>query len=135
MAASVAGVMSLTWKVSRTIGSYCKSVKNARKDIQQIAQELASMQDTLAQLDELLRSQRLNTEHFNQGSVLATALTICSESIQTIFSKIQTLEVSGLDRVWEKLKWPFSEKEMQTNLDTLRRCAATFQFALTVEGW
>ena len=135
MAASVAGLIGLTLKVSRTIGSYCKSVKNAPKDMQQIAQELASMQDTLGQLDELLRSQQLKAKYFNQSSVLATALTVCSDSTKRILSKMQTLEVGGLDRVWEKLKWPFNEKEMQKTFDTLRRCAATFQFALTVEGW
>ena len=135
MAATVAGLMSLTLQTSHTIGSYCKSFKNARKDIRQIAQELASMQDTLGQLDELLRSQQLKIKYFNQSSVLATALTICSNSIKTISSKVETLEGEGLDRLWEKFKWPFSEKEMQKTLATLRRCAATFQFALTVEGW
>ena len=135
MAASVAGLVSLTLGLSRTIASYCKSVKDARKDVQEIAQELASMNDILHQLDGLLRSQQLKTKIFDSSSVLATAITTCGNSIRRISSKVQKLEVDSLARVWEKLKWPFNEKEMQMILVTLQRCAATFQFSLTVEGW
>ncbi len=135
VAASVAGLVSLAFEVSSTVSSYCKSVKNARKEVQDTAQELASMQNTLQQLDELLHSQRLKSRLFDSSSVLVTALTICSNIIKTISSKVQALDADCFARVWEKLKWPFSEKEMQKTLTTLRRCAATFQFSLTVEGW
>lgn len=134
IAASVAGLVSLTLEVSRTVGTYCKSVKNTRKDVQDTAQELASMYEILHQLDELLRSQQLKTK-IDSNSVLAKAITVCGNSIKKISSKIQTLESDGLARVWEKLKWPFNEKEMQNLLATLRKCAATFQFSLTIEGW
>ena len=135
VAANVAGLVSLTLKVSSTIGSYCKSVKSARKDVQEVAQELASMHDVLRQLDELLRSQQLKTKVFESTSVLATAITICRKNVQRISSKVQKLESDRLASIWEKLKWPFSEKEMQKILATLQRCAATFQFSLTIEGW
>ena len=135
MAASVAGLVGLTLKVSSTIGSYCKSVKNARKDVQEVAQELENMQDLLHQLRELLRSQQLKTKFFESTSVLATAITVCGNNVESIFSKVQKLESDGLASLWEKLKWPFTEKEMQKILATLQRCAATFQFSLTIEGW
>lgn len=134
IAASVAGLIGLTSKVSRIIDSYCKSVKNARKDVQDTAQELASMYDALHQLDGLLRSQQLKTQ-IDSNSVLLNAITLCGNSIRRISSKVQTLEADGLARVWEKLKWPFNEKEMQKILATLRKCAATFQFSLTIQGW
>ena len=135
MAASLAGLVSLTLTVSSTIGSYCKSVKNARKDVQEVAQELENMQDLLHQLRQLLRSQQLKTKVFESTSVLATAITVCGNNVKSIFSKVQKLESDGLAGLWEKLKWPFTEKEMQKILATLRRCAATFQFSLTIEGW
>ena len=135
MAASVAGLVSLTFKVSSTIGSYCKSVKNARKDVQEVAQELTSMLNLLNQLLEFLRSQQLKTKFFESTSVLATAITVCGNNVQKISSKVQKLDSDGLASIWEKLKWPFSEKEMQKILVTLRSCAATFQFSLTIEGW
>ena len=135
MAASVANLVSLTLDVSSTIGSYCKSVKNARKDIQEVAQELASMHNVLHQLDELLRSRQLKIKFFESNSVLATAITICGNNVKCISSKVEKLESGGLASIWEKLKWPFSEKEMKKILATLRRCAAAFQFALTTQGW
>ena len=135
MAASVAGLVSLTLKVSSTIGSYCRSVKNARKDVHEVAQELASMLNLLHQLLEFLRSQQLKTKFFESTSVLATAITVCGNNVQRISSRVQKLDSDGLASIWEKLKWPFSEKEMQKILATLRSCAATFQFSLTIEGW
>ena len=135
MAAGVAGLVSLTLDVSTTIGSYCKSVKNARKDVQELAQELASMHSLLHQFGEFLRSQQLKTKSFESASVLATAIAVCRNNVRKISSKVQKLESDGLASLWEKLKWPFSEKEMQKILTTLRRCAATFQFSLTIEGW
>ena len=135
MAASVAGLLKLTSDVSSTIGSYCKSVKNARKDVQEVARELASMHNVLHQLDELLRSQQLKTKFFESTSVLATAITICGSNAKSISSKMEKLESDGLASIWEKLKWPFSEKEMKNILVSLRRCAATFQLSLTTEGW
>lgn len=134
IAASLAGLVSLTSRVSRTIGSYCKSVKDARKDVQDTAQELASMYDVLHQLDGLLRSQQLKTK-IDSNSVLAKAIAVCGNNVERLSSKVQRLELDGLARVWEKLKWPFNEKEMQKILATLRKCAATFQFSLTIEGW
>lgn len=135
MAANVAGLVSLTLDVSRTIGSYCKAVKTARKDVQEIARELASMQDLLQQFDHLLRSQQLESKYFASTSVLVTALDLCGNIIQSISDKVQTLELNWVAQTWEKLKWPFSEKDMLKILATLRRCAATFQFTLTIEGW
>lgn len=134
IAASLAGLVSLTSRVSRTIGSYCKSVKDARKDVQETAQELASMYDVLHQLDGLLRSQQLKTK-IDSNSVLAKAIAVCGNNVERLSSKVQRLELDGLARVWEKLKWPFNEKEMQKIPATLRKCAATFQFSLTIEGW
>ena len=135
LAASVAGLMSLTLEVSHTVRTYCKSVKDARKDVLDIAQELGSLQDILYQLGQVLHSHRLQGNLFDSASVLTTALNTCSEGINKISSKVQAMENDGFARVWEKLKWPFSEKEMLKFLATLQRCAATFQFALTIEGW
>ena len=135
VAASVAGLVSLTLQVSGTIGSYCKAVKNARKDIQEVALELTSMYNVLRELDELLRGPQLKSKVFDRSSVIATALNLCGDTIKHIVSKLQTLEMDGLARIWEKLKWPFNEKEMPKILSTLRRCVATFQFSLTIEGW
>lgn len=135
LAASVAGLISITLEFSRIVGSYCKSVKDARKDVLEIAQELTSIRDVLCQLDEVLRSHLLKTSIFDQNSGLANALDVCEDNIKRISFKMQNLKHDGPARLWEKLKWPFSEKEMQKVLVTLQRCAATFQFALSVEGW
>ena len=135
LAASVAGLVSITIELSGAIHSYCKAVKDARKDVQEMAQELVVMGDLLHQLEEHIRSPHLKTKAFDQSSVLATALSLCGNSIERISTKVHMLRLDGIGGIWEKLKWPFTEKDMQKALATLRRCAATFQFSLTIEGW
>ena len=134
-AASVAGLASLTLEVSLSLTSYCKAVKNARKDVQEVAQELTSIQDVLGQLNNFLRSHQIKTKLFDRNCLLATALNTCGNSIESISSKLQALEADSSSRLWEKLKWPFNEKEMRRTLATLQRSAATFQLSLTIEGW
>ena len=135
IAASVAGLVSLTLEVSSTVGSYCKAVGDAPRSAQEINQELFLLLSILEQLDAFLRDQPAKSTSFDKTSVLATALTSCRDSIDAIFSKLPTPKQNGRLHALDKFKWPFGEKEIQKRLEALRRCTATFQFSLTVEGW
>ncbi|KAG8528638.1 uncharacterized protein KY384_006325 [Bacidia gigantensis] len=48
--------------------------------------------------------------------------------------KLPGLTEGKMNALGGRLKWPFTEKEIIKSLERLRKCAATFQFALTVEG-
>lgn len=135
IAASVAGLVSLTLDASLTVGSYYKAAKDASKTVQEIQQELFLMHSVLQQLDDLLQSQQMKSNAFAQPSVLATAVTSCTQSVGDIYSKLQRPKQDGLSRAKEALKWPFGEKDIQKRLEALRRYTSTFQFSLTVEGW
>ena len=135
VAASIAGLVSLTIQVSGTIGSYCKAVKDAPRSVQEINQELLLLLSALKQLDTFLRTQTLKNNSFDPLSILTTALISCHDSIDAISSELPIRKQDGKSHALDMLKWPFSEKEIQKNLEALRRCTSTFQFALTIEGW
>lgn len=135
IAASVAGLVTLTAQVSISIITYSKAVKDETKSVQEITQELSLMRSVLEQLENLLKGQPMKKSSFDQSSVLATAIFTCRDNIQTISMKLPKSTQNGMSRAMEKFKWPFTEKETQKRLEVLRRCTSTFQFSLTVEGW
>ena len=135
VAASVAGLVSLTFEISQTVGHYYKAVKGAPKSIQKIQQELSLMGSTLQQLEDLLRGSHMSKSSFAQSSVLTTAVTSCIQTIEKISAKLAPAKADRLSRTKEALKWPFSEKEVEKRLEALRRYTSTFQFSLNVEGW
>lgn len=135
IAGTVAGLVTLVIEASQTIVTYYKSVKDGPKSVEELTQELALMHSVLKQLDSFLRSQPLKTASFDHLSVLGSALSTCDNSIRSISSKLQTPKHNGIARALATFTWPFTEKETQKRLEALRRCTATFQFSLTVEGW
>lgn len=137
IATSVAGLISLSAEAIQIIREYYTSVKNAPKDIRDIKTEMESLSIILQRLELLMRSDKIrsNSVSFDTSSVLATALISCETKIREITAKLGRPKESSAARVWERLKWPLSEKEVQKLLETLRRYIHTFQFSLTVDGW
>lgn len=135
IAASVAGLVTLTAQVSISIINYTRAVNDESKSINEITQELTLLQSVLEQLEKLIKGQPIKNASFDQSSVLATAIASCKASIQDISAKLNSPALNGMSRVMQKLKWPFTEKETQKRLEALRRCTSTFQFSLTIEGW
>lgn len=137
IAASVAGLVSLSIEAGKIFGEYYMSAKNAPRAIQDIKTELESLSIILERLELLLRSEKIgcNSFSFDNSSVLTTALVSCETKIRETTSKLEPPKDSSASRMWERLKWPFSENEVEKLLKTLRRYIHTFQFSLTVEGW
>ena len=137
IATGVAGLVALGAEVIKIIEEYYTSAKNAPKEIRDIKTELKSLSMVLQRLEQVLRSDKIgsNSVSFDTSSVLATALISCESKIREVTAKLKRPNDSSTARIWERLKWPFSEKEVQKLLETLRRYIHTFQFSLTIEGW
>lgn len=137
IAATVAGLVSFSIEAGTAIGEYYSSAKNAPTEIQNLKSELESLSMILKRLENVLRSDQIRCDSFSfdTSSVLTTALNSCDKTIRDVSSKLARPKDSGVSRMWERLTWPFNEKEVQKLLETLRRYILTFQFSLTVEGW
>ena len=135
IAAGVAGLITLTGQLSRSLVAYGKAAKREREDLQLLLTEVSLLQSLLQRLDSFLRSNGVANVTFHHTSALKASLAICEETALDLNERLGKLEAPRLSRAVERLKWPFSEKEVDRVLETLRRCTSTFQFSLTLEGW
>lgn len=135
IAAGVAGLITLTGELSRSLVAYGKAVKREREDLQLLLNEVSLLQSLLQSLDTFLRSSGVANVTFHQTSALETSLGVCKKTAIDLNERLHKLEAAGLSRAVEMLKWPFSAKEVARVMETLRRCTSTFQFSLTLEGW
>ena len=135
IAASIAGLVALSSKALHAVVGFHDDVKDAPKEVAGLVQELTSMRAVLLEFELFLRSKSAFSISFGQSSLLVTALASCTNSVESLTGKLQKFEKAGLSRALERFKWPFSEKETKKEVEKLRRYVATFQFALTVEGW
>ena len=135
IAASVAGLINLSTDVYKAIATYTSSVKEASVDILSLAEELSGLQSVLQRLSSFILSGSISAVSFAQSSALALALQKCGKTLSQLSTRLHHLQQDRISRVLERLRWPFSEKDTRSTMDVLRRCASTFQFSLTVEGW
>lgn len=135
IAAGVAGLISLTLQVSKSLKSFSSAAIHEQRDVQALLTEIQTVHSVLGELHPFLSSKNVNSIIFQHSSALETALNSCNDAVKSLQSRLDKLDAGRLARSLERLRWPFSEKEQQKVLQTLGRCTATFQFALTVEGW
>ena len=135
IAVGVASLITFTGELSRSLVAYSKAVKRGREDLHLLLTEVSLLQSSLQRLDSFLRSSDVANVTFHQTSALEASLVVCKETAIGLNERLRKLEAAGFASAVEKLKWPFSAKEVAKVLETLRRCTSTFQFSLTLEGW
>ena len=135
VAASVAGLINLSGDITQAVYRYGKSVKNAGSSIQDMAQELASLQSVLERFCTFLRTGELDAICFEQSSALSLALSRCRDVLSDLSGRLQNMNKNKINKAVESFKWPFSEKDLLKTGELLRSCSSTFQFSMTVEGW
>ena len=133
--AGVAGLVTLTVQVTKSVTSFGRAMIHERQDVQALLKEIETTRSVLQELYPFLSDPKVNSITFQQTSALEVALRICNETIKSLQQRLDNLNSNKVSRSFERLRWPLSDKELQKVLQTLGRCTSTFQFALTVEGW
>ena len=135
-AASVIAVVQISGRVFDLCRTYYLEVKEARKDIQLLRDEVTSLQDVLTNVADLAEdpdSAKLSILGLlNQpdGPVQQ-----CQKDLAGLALKLETgqgkckMKQFGL----RALKWPFSSKDVEKLLTTIGRHKATFNLALTAD--
>jgi hypothetical protein len=133
-AASVIAVVQISAQVFDLCRTYFLEVKEARKDIQLLRDEVTSLQDVLTNVADLAE---------DPGSAKLSILSLlnqqdgplqrCQKDLIGLFAKLELgqgkhkMKQFGL----RALKWPFSSKDVEKLLTTIGRHKATFNLALT----
>lgn len=71
---------------------------------------------------------------FETTSELFCALNGCNQQLQKIQKKLTVQGQGKLQRVVQRLKWPFNEKENGDAVTTLHQFTQLVHFAITMEG-
>ena len=136
LAASVAGLASLALEVSQLLHEYYKTVKNERKDVEELYQEFDTLGQVTIQLRAFLESEKAKGFSFEQtASVICSAVNVCQAKTAEIAIRLKGPKEKVFQRVFERLSWPFKKDDVREMLDMLRRYNYLFQFSLSIEGW
>jgi ankyrin repeat domain-containing protein 50 len=129
-AASVIAVIQISGKIFDLCWTYYSEVKDARKDIRRLRDEVKSLQDVLTNVAELADapgSAKLSILRLNQpdGSIQQ-----CRTELIELARKLETKQ--GKDKM-RALKWPFRSKDVDKAIADIERSKATFSLALAVD--
>lgn len=137
LSASIAGLISLADPVFRAVFKYARAVKDARNDVQALADEISGL------ITILLSLRALSLDLESEGDPFDPALSahhlhhfakVISKIEQRVNKATGSFNRSKLDGVIRRLKWPFSASETKELLDDLSRQKATITMALSAES-
>lgn len=125
-ASGVAGLLSLTIEIVKLSKQYIEGVSSARKDVEQLVQELQSLKETLWQIDAL-----------NNNDVearFAKDMEACAEILRELLAKLKERFQGSHTKVkLKRLTWPFSEKRTMEQIQRLHRYLSVFQTSIGVD--
>ncbi|KAF4631092.1 hypothetical protein G7Y89_g7033 [Cudoniella acicularis] len=135
-AASVIAVVQISTQIFELCQEYYSEVKDARKDIQRLRNEVTSLQDVLTNVEDLAEdSGSANLSVLNLLNQQDGPLRQCQKDLVGLVAKLElgqgknTMKRFGM----RALKWPFSSKDVEKLLITIGRHKATFNLALSAD--
>lgn len=136
-AASVIAVIQIAEDVCSKLQQYMWAVKDAKKDIERLRDEVLSLHNVLEKVDDLKNDPRsaklpaLNTLNKPNGPIEK-----CNHELVKLLDELDIGQGdTTMKRVgWRALKWPFSSKAIDKKVGALERYKATFSFAITADN-
>lgn len=130
-AASIIAIIQISAKLVALCRGYFSEVKEAKRDIQQLRNEVITLDNILVDLRDLI-----DTADGTKLSILDTSLKQCQSSLEELVKKLEKSE--GNDNTMKKfgcraLKWPFNNNDVKKAIETIERHKNMFNLALTVD--
>jgi hypothetical protein len=129
-AAAILQVLDLAVKIGGACQAYYVAVKDARRDIKRVMDEMTNLSDILFQLQDVLDAPGASklplADFLNKPN---GPLQGCVWELTALKDK---LELSTNGGTLRRLAWPFKEKEIATLVAAIERQKSTLELALTV---
>uniref|UniRef100_A0A8H7NM14 Mitochondrial division protein 1 n=1 Tax=Bionectria ochroleuca TaxID=29856 RepID=A0A8H7NM14_BIOOC len=131
--ANIIAVVQLASKIDSILFQYSKDIKNARDDVERLAQAVAHLRKAAQGVRNLLESH--NGEKLKTSQDLVVVTKQAEEQLQKLDSRLepsprrQTMKRFG----FRALKWPFQSSEAQMLISDIERCTQTMNFALQID--
>jgi len=153
LVSGVAGLLSLTITILDGSLAYYASAKDASKSMSQLLKELISMKNVLSSIQDnvvtnpnissafkttpsssVVSHLALELVEYNFGKSTPGVLDECSQCLNNILGKIQKgLRGDRGPTILKRLTWPFTEKEVQKEVDRLQRYREILTTSLTMD--
>lgn len=135
-AASVIAVIQITTQVFDLCSTYFSKVKESRKDIKLLRDEVTSLQDILTEVGDL--DPKPGSTHLPIWRKLNRAdgpVQKCKATVIELHEKLeQGQNKSEMKRFGLRaLKWPFNSKEVTRIIETIERQKLAFTLVLTAD--
>ncbi|EWG50786.1 hypothetical protein FVEG_09916 [Fusarium verticillioides 7600] len=138
LAASIAGLVSLGDIVFKYALRYCKSVKDAPKEVNDLLNEIKDLTLLLHNLSMVAYGHGLQTQTNPQNPATAHKphhLHECQQLLNQLEDGLSKFEQkSGLDKVQSRLKWPFTTSVTKEMLQAIGRHKQTINIALGADS-
>ncbi|KAI0882303.1 ankyrin [Annulohypoxylon maeteangense] len=129
IAASIAGLITLTDTVVLRLMKYVRSVKNAAKEVEELAKEINMLGGALHSLSTL--AQCFGDENVDNRAFRMYHIEACNDILASIHKKLKKFDSDSLTK---KAKWPFSSTRVAELLDELSKHKQSVNLALTAKS-
>ena len=135
-AASIIAVIQVADRILTLCGNYALAVKDAKKDIERLMTEVASLDNVLKRVDGMAKSDAMNLYISHSvvkelgGTIRGCRSTLCELEAQLDPGKRHKLMSHFGIRA---LKWPFKSKDVINIIETLNRHKCTIILALNLD--
>jgi hypothetical protein len=135
-AATIIPVAQVAWQAYGLCQEYYSEVKDARKDIQNLNQEVTSLAVVLTSVSDLAQDE--DAASFSNVSLLTKKggpVDQCRDLLDDLIKNLDTREGDSKMRKFgmRALKWPFRNKDIDKLITTVGKHKATFNMALAAD--
>jgi hypothetical protein len=137
IAASIAGIISLTDVVFRYTFTYSRAVSSAKEDVQRLSEEINSFSTVLRSLHALAHILESQGQEFD-CALRVEHLSQCERTFEKIKKRLKKAgdDLNGhskLKAVTRQLKWPYSASETKELLADVSRHKSTISLATSAD--
>ena len=133
IAASIAGLLSLTIQVVSKTYTYGKGVRNARRDIDVFTDELKALRQVLQRLEDIATSGPDPRDLLSFTDLMST-VNNCKTHLFEILQRLEKDQQNMVKAMMNQMTWPLKEKETLKAVEVLHRYVGIFSLALSAEG-
>lgn len=138
LAASLAGLVSLSDTVFRHVYKYAKGVMGSTEEIKKIAQELQSFTGTLRSVQVLAQSLEEDGDTYDPA-IRVHHVYYCEQTLTKIHDRMKRASQKAgkgksRDGLMQQLKWPFSKTETQELLEELERHKSSMNLGIGTDS-
>ena len=137
VAASIAGLVNLADVVFGRVYKYVKAVKSSSKEVERLSSEVGALYGILSNLH--LIAGQLGESNY-ESTMRLEHVHACQKTLERIESILQRDKATSpqdqhhLQRLKQKLRWPFSSSEVKALVNEIGQHKATLSLALHVDG-